>query len=169
MKRNGFTLLELLLVMGCVILFMTFFISGIYMVKERSKDIYCINNLRNINVLMQIYLAASSEVLPIATAKPSLDLVPRPTLADVLKPFGANKMIFRCLADQDNIFFISENSSYEYNETLCGRKIGYSKLFKIIGLKPWEIPVVYDFEPFHKGFSVTHKNYLWGDWHVGQL
>src|SRR5262245_31443425 len=68
--RRGFTLIELLVVIAIIGLLAGLLLSGISTAKDKARRITCANNLRQINLGLQMYIDDSHDATP-STSSPS--------------------------------------------------------------------------------------------------
>ncbi len=64
MRKNAFTLIELLFVIGIFLLMVALLGPFVQMAKDRSHEIDCANNLRKISLGLHMYAADHGEAFP---------------------------------------------------------------------------------------------------------
>src|SRR5258708_18410923 len=62
--RAGFTLIELLVVIAIIAILASMLLPTLARAKEKGSRIACLNNLRQINLFMQLYTDDSNDVFP---------------------------------------------------------------------------------------------------------
>jgi prepilin-type N-terminal cleavage/methylation domain-containing protein/prepilin-type processing-associated H-X9-DG protein len=67
-KKGGFTLIELLVVITIISILASMLLPVLGKAKEKGVTIYCVNNLRNIGLAMQMYGDDSNDRLPVSSA-----------------------------------------------------------------------------------------------------
>ncbi|QSH41444.1 type II secretion system protein [Lentisphaerota bacterium ZTH] len=164
----SFTLIELLTVLVIIGILMALLLPVLNITREKARSTQCKNNLKNIGQILLCYLNDSNDIMPDAAVRPSLNLNSDPRICDVLQPYCENSKIFLCPSDHDQLFFKAEGSSYEYNAMESGRMLCSSRFARRFGFAL--LPLVYDYEAFHgPPGSPSAKNYLFGDFHVGDI
>jgi len=63
-KRSGFTIIELLFVIGIFCLMIIILTPFVHMAKERAHKIACANNLRHISLALHSYAADNNDAFP---------------------------------------------------------------------------------------------------------
>ncbi len=159
-RRDGaFTLLELLIVIGI----MTLLASLLYPVLRRSheaaKTAACLNNLRQMGIIIQTYLNDNNGLMPSLQNRGSIqDSVPAMDTVLITSPTPSKS--FRCPMDHNHLFETTGNS-YFWNFTVNGQDIGH--LFSVVGGDdPAQIPLVSDKEGFHPDVK-DRVNILYAD------
>ena len=166
--RSAFTLIELLVVVAVLALLVSIILPSYTRAQIQAKRTKCAANLHSLGLGMRMYLNDSRDIMPVVASMPSLKLNTDPRICDVLKTQIPDPVTWQCPADAKKNFFASEGSSYQYNTSLGGRKIGEGFLSRRIGEN--YTPVLYDYEPFHgKAGENGSTNYLFADMHVGDL
>ena len=173
-EQKAFTLVELLVVISIIGLLMGILLPVISKARAAGLRTVCKSNLRNLALAFRMYLDDNEEVMPPACQFPSLedpeDATSKPPITKFILPYLSEPEIFKCRADRVKKYFLSEGTSYEYNRRLGGKRIRQSRLVERRGEKERNIHVMYDYEPFHgKAGKPGAKNYLYADWHVGDL
>lgn len=62
--RRGFTLVELLVVIGIIALLISILLPSLNKARESAKSVQCLSNLRQIGITMQMYVLENKGVLP---------------------------------------------------------------------------------------------------------
>jgi prepilin-type processing-associated H-X9-DG protein len=162
--HDGFTTLELIVCLGCVLaLFgMIFFLSPVLM--ERSRATKCLGNLRQIGVGLNLYLTDHQMIMPeLAAGRSSRDEEVK-TLDTVLAPFLPKAEVFSCPSDL--LHFKETGSSYYWNVMLNGQSVHSLNVLNLIEDKH-RIPVVSDKEGWHR-YVENKVNLLFADGHASQ-
>lgn len=167
-SHRAFTLIELLIVIAILGILVGMTAPSLLRARESARRASCRANLHAVAASMQMYLGQSNDVMPVAAQLPSAHLTSEPSIAEALAPFMENNEILHCPSDREKNFFLTEGSSYEYQTTLGGRKVGSSFFSKLWG--ETKTVVMNDYEPFHgpagrKGAA----NFLFADGHVGDM
>ena len=138
-RRGGFTLLELLVVVSILALLLSILLPGLKGARRQAKLARCAANLHSVGHALRMYLNDSNDTLPVVEGLPSMPLEfrpPRPSLAETLLPYvekqpnhsGESHPVFACPADlprsrrqppnQSSTYFETEGASYTFNTRL---------------------------------------------------
>jgi len=174
-RNQGFTLLELLVVLFIIALLMALLFPSLAKVRSNAKRTACLSNLHSAAVGFRMYLDAYKEYMPPAARYPSLELNDKEPLSEFLVPFLAAPETLHCPADNgqqrpgySERYYESEGSSYEYLETLGGKRVENTYLTDKLGFRERDIHIIYDYDSFHgKKGRKGSVNYLYADGHVG--
>ena len=189
MAKRAFTLIELLAVIAVIAVLSGLLAPALGKARARANSTVCCNNLRQLGVAVKFYTEDYRGTLPVVSVMKSVnpDL---PTLRKVLLPYvGGEKKLFECPADMGLLStrvedytteeldevrqassgdhadygksdFLQEESSYEFNVWLCGRRVTDRSRSMLM----------HDYRPYHgEPGTPGAANYLFADGHVGDL
>ena len=157
-KKQGFTLVELLIVIAILALLMTILLPALAKFKSIAKRTACLSNLHAAAIGFRMYLDANKYFMPPAARYPSLNLNDKKPIAEFLRPYISGAKTLLCPADNGyerldytKRYFESEGSSYEYLETLGNKRVENTYLTHDLGYDESEIHVLYDYKTFTAG------------------
>ena len=173
LQQQGFTLLELLVVLGVVGLLAALAGPVLGKTLAKSRQTACLSNLRQIGFGLQSYLQDNDGDLPAMKAMRLDKNEDVPVMDTVLLPYvGNDPKLFSCPADKT--VWAKSGSSYWWYETLTLKENGEHH-YKNLTLESFflgtgdqtKIPLILDKESFHP--APNKINALYADGHVGPL
>jgi type II secretory pathway pseudopilin PulG len=191
-RINAFSLLELLVVMGIIVLLAALLVPVLSRAKTKTRSVACVNQLRQLGVTARLYAEDNGGRLPAAELLPSNPTDPQhplPRISDILGPYvskvaGTNVSapVFKCPADND-WFYEVEGSSYQWNAGLNGHRIDFgedSRFAAVIVSNGVTIlqtngnitrvaestPLFLDYDDFHQRAPQSGKNVVYMDGHA---
>src|SRR5262249_40201996 len=132
-QAAGFTLIELLVVVAIIGALAAMLLPTLSRAKTKSRNIVCVNQLRQLGVATRLYTDENNNLLPTAEILPSMPVdpaAPLPRICDVLGRYvgkavpstNSSAPVFKCPSDTVGRF-ASEGSSYEWNNQLNGHRM----------------------------------------------
>jgi type II secretory pathway pseudopilin PulG len=136
-----------------------------------ARNAQCLSNLAQLGKAVDLYVEAWDQWYPCASILPSTEPKPGlPRIRDLLESH-ASPDVLACPDDRPSdpeytfrTYFEGEGSSYEWAEIFNYLKVGQPARF--IPFKLEHIPMLRDYEPFHKRGSRIGINGLFTDKHV---
>jgi prepilin-type processing-associated H-X9-DG protein/prepilin-type N-terminal cleavage/methylation domain-containing protein len=139
----AFTLLELLVVLTVVAILASLLSSALNKTKSKTRQIICLNNLRQLQVSWFLYPQENDDVLPLNKTMPSFnerifgrrntpdswvagnpkeDVTPENLIAGSLFPYTRSTAIYHCPADQSTVIGkpVLRNRSYSMSAYMNG-------------------------------------------------
>ena len=154
MKR-GFTLVELLVVIGILGVLMGLAVVAGRSMKKRSQQTACLSKLKGIGGGLEMYLADNGDSMPVMEigrdSKLERDV---PVLETVLAVYLSPED-FHCPADHEH--HEKSGCSYFWNTILNGKQSTQLDFMGQVGMA--QIPLVYDKEDFHpNGVNILYAD-----------
>lgn len=193
---GAFSLIELLVTIAIMAILVGLLMPALGRSKAQAYNSSCVNNLRQLGIATRLYAEDNQERLPSAEILPTQPIDPQnrlPRICDLLASYigrtaGTNTnnvTVFKCPADKKG-WFAAEGSSYEWNAELNGNLIdqiqtdhaflllergnpsaGVTNFF--LTHPPGTIPLLLDYDQFHRRSSKVGKNVVFMDGHVAPL
>ena len=161
-QPRGFTLVELLVVVGVIALLIGILMPTLSRVREKAKSVTCKARLQQIGHAFEGYLNDNGGWHPAAPGLPSVNPSGWPPLQDSLLPYVANvEEVFRCPSDE--VVWPEEGISYFYYAELSERPLRKTFFWRVFG-NASQVPVLWDADNYHGG-DVPY-NWLFADGHV---
>ena len=135
-RRRGFTLVELLVVIGIIALLMSILLPALNKARENARQVKCANNMRQIWMACIMYANESKDELPIPPRVEDTNFASGSSLAIIMDPNGniggiydynqgtlwpyisssvlARQEVFNCPTDMDAFRPVSRNSAVNY-------------------------------------------------------
>ena len=95
-QRDGFTLLELLVIIGLLALLATIQVSAYAGAKERTRKTVCASNVRKLTMALQVYGGDNGNKLPLISGSVAWAWDMPTNVADVLLSYGLHRRDFYC-------------------------------------------------------------------------
>ncbi len=156
MKRRGFTLVEVLIVIAIIVVLAGIGVPLGRSMLGKSRQAACLNNLRSLGVGLESYLQDHQQKLPELAAGRASKSDDSPVLETVLLPYLENPEAFKC--PQDSKEYSKSGSSYLWNSTQSGLHVSQLSFFGIKD-RPDKIPLITDKEAWHP----SGTNFLYAD------
>lgn len=142
MKRESFTLVELLITIGIIALLAGLLIPAAGRARETARRSNCLSNLKQIGAALEMYGQANRHCLP--TCGGSQDPAAGPTIREVLLPnLSGSEDVFRCPSDAE--YANRSGGSYDWNTLANGQKMDE----KTLRILDFSMPVMGDYDNFH--------------------
>lgn len=156
MKKNNFTLGELLTVIAIIAILSGILLPVLNYARAEAQRTSCAGNLRQIGLAVQMYAMEDSRFrLPACSG--SIDMTAGPDPQSVLHLYlNRSKQVFHCPSDRTR--FAESGSSYDWNTLVNNEQIN-EKTLQMLSLK---LPVMFDYDNFHgPSGKISSKNYLY--------
>jgi len=171
-SRRAFTLVELLVSMSVIALLAAVLLPVTMRARALARNTQCLSNLGQLGKAIDLYVEFHDQWYPCASILPSTE--PKdglPRVRDLLER-QASAQVFECPDDRPTDpeykhpgYYVGEGSSYEWAEIFNHLKAGMP-LPPFVPFKVDNIPMLRDYEPFHKRGGRLGTNALFSDKHV---
>lgn len=162
MKQRAFTLVEMLVAIGIILLLAGLTVPLFSMVKARGDSARCLGNLRALGVALSAYLAEHDSAMPdLKAGRASLN-EDVPVIDNTLNTYVDDQRVFACPADRR--YSRETGTSYYWNSALNGQRLAALNLFGMVS-DLGRIPVLVDKEGWHT-YSDNKVNHLFADGHA---
>ena len=145
MKERGFTLIELISVIGIIALLAGLLFPVMGRITDNADTTKCLSNLKQIGASINLYCAEHNNTLPFIETDPTNPVYPEGTkvepIGEVLKPYGVTPGVLTCPADlkaklnytknaeDGKSFFEEKKTSYEWRPTFDGELLNAPKIY----------------------------------------
>jgi prepilin-type N-terminal cleavage/methylation domain-containing protein len=157
--RRGFTLVEVLVVVGIIVALTALIVPFSRSMIAKSRQAACLSNLRQIGVGVESYLQDNNNTMPNLEAGRKSRNEDIPVMENTLNAYLENEEVFHC--PEDKTLFTESGSSYLWNSTQSNRNREQLLFFNIKGDSS-RVPIVTDKEAWHPGESGV--NILYADY-----
>ncbi len=155
-KSRGFTLVEMLVVLGIIAALAGLSYPLVKKAKDRAHEAGCLNQLSALGIALQSYLQEHNNKMPSLQQGRASKADEIPVLETELLPYVGSPAAFKCPADQKE--YAKTGSSYFWNSTQSGLHVTQLTLFGVPN-RPDRVPLIYDKEAWHP----NKANFLYGD------
>ena len=168
-RADGFTLVELLVVLALVAIVASLAVPAYQRVIQSGRATACVSNLRQISVGLSAYLADNNNVMPTLNTARASKSVDVPVIDNTLSRYITTPSVFACPADV-NGFAQSTGTSYFWNVAINGQSAASLNFLPMLQSgpnvqSPSQIPVMADKEGFHP-YLANKVNVLYADGHA---
>ena len=162
LRAAGFTLVELLVVLGIIIVLVGILVPAVAGARKESRKTVCKAQLQQIGYAFRMYTDQNKGRYPRASSLPSVNPNNYPLLTETIGPFvGNDQRVFHCPSDET--LYPTERISYFYNAELADRPVAQT-FFYLVYRDMTRVPIAWDADHFHGG-SLPF-NWLFIDGHV---
>jgi prepilin-type processing-associated H-X9-DG protein/prepilin-type N-terminal cleavage/methylation domain-containing protein len=183
-KKNGtkaFTLVELLVVIAIIALLAAMLLPALANARERARQIYCVNNLKQIGLGLLLYTDSEDGYFPAShTGDYSNPVEGTQEWWEMLAPYGLKRQFMLCPSDQ-------YKNTPDVQSYLINGFVTFSKLYatvrnpteKIVLSERADVEAALSHECYHAWLPLSdwqgeiaqqrhngQANYLYADWHV---
>lgn len=168
---RAFTLVELLVSISVISLLAAMLLPVAMRARAMARNSQCVSNLSQLGKAISLYVEFHNDWYPCASIMPSTEPEEGlPRIRDLLERYSSAEL-FECPDDHPTdpeythrTYYEGEGSSYEWGEIFGHLKVGMQPRF--MPFKVEMIPMLRDYEPFHKRGSRIGANFLYVDKHV---
>lgn len=160
---NGFTMVEVLVVIAIVGLLAAILIPSFNRMKRSAQSTLCVGKLREIGIGLNTYFLDHGNAFPTLVAARESREEDNPAIDTVLLDYVVDEYAFQCPSDHMGIFE-KTGSSYFWNSLINGQKTANMDMLGLTD-KASGIPIASDKENFHEHVG-DGVNMLYADGHV---
>lgn len=160
--RRGFTLVELLAVIGIIAVLLAIAIPVTSRVIEGGHAAACLGHLRQLGTGLNAYLAEHDATMPTMMGGRASLAEEVPVIDTVLAPYLSGKAVFACPSDRK--FAAASGTSYYWNVALNDQRLGGLNFLRLTEEQS-KIPILSDKEGFHP-YTENKVNLLYADGHA---
>ncbi|CAN5383567.1 hypothetical protein BH09VER1_BH09VER1_07170 [soil metagenome] len=170
-SSRAFTFIELLSAIAIILLLASLVTPSISYLRNRAQSAACANNLRQIDLAMNLKVQDNNNTFPKVETDPSHPIYPSDagaqTLAVLLQPYGVTDRTLRCPTDAEGPNYFAQNGcSYQWFPLVDGEVAIAPGIYLPAGalqLPLARIPEASDYSSVHQG----RQNVLFADGHIG--
>ena len=162
--RGGFTLVELLVVLGIIAVLVAIIVPAYQRVTASGRSAACLSNLRQLGAAVNLYLGENQMIMPTLLAGRTTRDEEVPVIDNTLNKYVPDPAAFLCPGDGK--FGPASGSSYLWNVALNGQPASSLNFLGVIN-EASRIPILGDKEGFHP-YLKDKVNILYGDGHATQ-
>ena len=163
MKRQAFTLLEILVVVGVISVLAGIGYPVMQRVSHHGKATACVGNLRQIGIGLNTYLGENNMIFPELRDMRRDKTEEVPVIDNTLDKYLNDPKVLACPADRSG-FANRTGTSYFWNVVLNGQAVASVNFLRMTDSLS-RIPIVADKEGFHE-YSDNRVNILYADGHA---
>jgi prepilin-type processing-associated H-X9-DG protein len=108
-RYRGFTLIEILIVIGLLMLLMGLFAPALVRAQEQARRLKCLNNMRQIGLAVHVYAQYFDGYFPPSSCQAHGEVEEASWWLESLQPYGGGSLVYRCPSDRAGNFVDWEN------------------------------------------------------------
>jgi prepilin-type N-terminal cleavage/methylation domain-containing protein/prepilin-type processing-associated H-X9-DG protein len=162
-RRPGFTLLELLVVIGIVAVLAGMAYPVYQRIAQNGRAAACLSNLRQLGAGLNSWLNDHEMRMPTLKVARASKQEDEPVIDNTFHTYLTNPDVFGCPADSKG-FFARTGTSYCWNVALNDQPVANLNFLNLV-TDPSHIPIISDKEGFHP-YLKDKVNILYADGHA---